>query len=244
VKRARHRSAGHWAHQRPFACASKQLKPIRWGAKRLLSGSGPRWSILGIPAGVPGLGRAFKKPAASPRGRRLQRRQRPATSPGGMNGRLVKAWAAAQAGKTPAAVEELRKAADRGFDRFFALPNEPSFAGIRNGPGFHALVLDLAGKWIAMARVPGYDSQPAPRAHLLRGEYQAVVSTLERAVFVADRRTSSHARSSTTRAQNSRNRRLQAHLITRASPEARPPGRGRNTKPRTSPRAASASLLG
>jgi len=108
--------------------------------------------------------------------------------PDGMSGHMLKAQAAALKSDAPTAVAELYRAADLGFDRFLFLPTEPTFAAIRNDPGFRAFVSDLAGKWIGMARIRGYDSQPELRvwaqAHMLRGEYAEAVDRLERAAAV------------------------------------------------------------
>jgi len=108
--------------------------------------------------------------------------------PEGSTAQILRARSAAQAGDVAAAVAALRIAADRGLDRFTALEQDPGLAPIRNTPEFRALMREIAGRWIALARRRGYSTQPELRfmaiAHLTRGEYVEAVRALEAALAV------------------------------------------------------------
>ncbi len=106
--------------------------------------------------------------------------------PDGMNAHLLRARDAAVSNDKATAVAELRVAADRGFDLFVALPREPVFGGLRADPDFQALIVELAGRWIDLAKQRGYDSQPElvawAEAYAIRKEWAQAVERLERAV--------------------------------------------------------------
>lgn len=106
--------------------------------------------------------------------------------PDGMNAHLLLARDAAIANDKATAVAELRAAADTGFDLFVALPREPVFGALRGDPEFQALVTDLAARWIELAKLRGYDSQPElvawAEAYAIRKEWSEAVERLERAV--------------------------------------------------------------
>ena len=106
--------------------------------------------------------------------------------PEGATASFMRARRAAQDGDLERALEELRVAADRGIDRFMALPQDPGLAPLRDEPAFRELVKELAGRWIARARSRGYSTQPELRvlgiAHLQREEYVEAVAAFERSL--------------------------------------------------------------
>lgn len=106
--------------------------------------------------------------------------------PDGSTAAFMRARRAAQDGEVDAAIGELRLAAERGVDRFMALPQDPGLSPIRDEPAFRDLVRELAGRWIARARARGYATQPELRvlgiAHLQREEYREAVKAFEAAL--------------------------------------------------------------
>lgn len=106
--------------------------------------------------------------------------------PDGATAHVLRARTAAQAGDVDGAVELLRGAVARGIDHFTALENDPGLAPLRGTPQFQALIREMAGNWIELARKRGYSTQPELRflaiAHLRRGEYAEAVAALEGAL--------------------------------------------------------------
>jgi hypothetical protein len=106
--------------------------------------------------------------------------------PDGGTAAFLAARSAAQQGDADLAVTHLRRAADRGIDRFMALRDDPGLAPIRDSPEFAGLMYDMAGRWIELA---GRRDDPSPaelrvmaQAHVVRGEYDQARALLERAV--------------------------------------------------------------
>jgi tetratricopeptide (TPR) repeat protein len=106
--------------------------------------------------------------------------------PEGGTAQILRARSAAQLGDVETAVAALRIAVDRGLDRFTALEQDPGLAPIRDAPEFRALIREMAGGWIALAKRRGYSTQPELRfmaiAHATRGEYAEAVRALEAAL--------------------------------------------------------------
>jgi len=106
--------------------------------------------------------------------------------PDGGTAAFLAARSAAQQGDAPLAVTHLRRAADRGIDRFMAVRDDPGLAPIRDSPEFDRLMYDMAGRWIERA---GRREDPSPaelrvmaQAHVVREEYDQARELLERAV--------------------------------------------------------------
>ena len=63
---------------------------------------------------------------------------------------------------------------------------DPAMAPIRGTPAFNAVVREIAGRWLALARERGYSTQAELRtmghAHWVREEYAEAVEVLERAI--------------------------------------------------------------
>jgi len=106
--------------------------------------------------------------------------------PDGLSASLLRARRAAQSGDAAGAAEALKRAADLGFDSFFALDNEPALQGVRQDPRVRAAVGNMAGRWIEIARRRGYSTphelQLWAQAHALRGEWAEAIAVLERAL--------------------------------------------------------------
>jgi tetratricopeptide (TPR) repeat protein len=106
--------------------------------------------------------------------------------PEGGSAAFLAARRAAQQGDAAAAVVALRKAADRGIDRFTMVMNDPGLAPIRDTPEFRALLYDMAARWIERAAQREDPSAPDLRgmahAHILREEYAEAEALLERAL--------------------------------------------------------------
>jgi hypothetical protein len=111
--------------------------------------------------------------------------------PEGGTAAFLAARSAAQQGDAEAAVEHLRRAADRGIDRFMVLRNDPGLAPIRDSPEFVQLIHDMAGRWIERA---GSREDPSPaelrviaQAHMIREEYDRAEVLLEQALRAGGR---------------------------------------------------------
>jgi hypothetical protein len=106
--------------------------------------------------------------------------------PNGSSAAILRARSAAQRGDVAGAVAALRVAAERGLDRFTALEQDPGLAPIRHTPEFRALMREMAGGWIELAKRRGYSTQPELRfmaiAHSTRGEQEEAVAALEAAL--------------------------------------------------------------
>jgi len=106
--------------------------------------------------------------------------------PEGGTAAFLAARSAAQQGDAKLAVEQLRRAADLGIDRFMALRNDPGLAPIRDSPEFVRLIHDMAGRWIERAG-SREDLSPAElrviaQAHMIREEYARAEELLEQAL--------------------------------------------------------------
>jgi hypothetical protein len=106
--------------------------------------------------------------------------------PEGGTASFLRARRFAREGDIEAAVAELRRASERGIDRFLVLESDPGLAPIRSEPAFRELIRELAGRWIELARRRGLRTQAELRmlglAHLQRGELDAAVAAFERAL--------------------------------------------------------------
>jgi tetratricopeptide (TPR) repeat protein len=106
--------------------------------------------------------------------------------PDGGTAHFLRARSAARSGDVEVAVAALREAAERGMDRFMALPHDPGLAPIRDEPAFRALVHEIAGLWIERARRRGYSTRSELRvlglAHYEREEYADAVAAYEAAL--------------------------------------------------------------
>jgi hypothetical protein len=96
---------------------------------------------------------------------------------------ILSARGAAQRGDASAAAIALRSAYDRGLDRFMAVRDDPGLAPLRNDADFHALIGQMAKRWIERARGRGYSTQPELRmlglAHMVREEFIEAVTAFE-----------------------------------------------------------------
>ena len=106
--------------------------------------------------------------------------------PDGLNANLLKARSAAQRGDALAAVYSLRRASERGFDRFQILLSDPGLGRVRETPAFQALIHDIAGIWLerSLAKAgstPG-DFRNRGLAHLVRSEYEEAMRSYETAL--------------------------------------------------------------
>jgi hypothetical protein len=108
--------------------------------------------------------------------------------PEGIAGSFLSARRAAASGDVDGVVVLIRRAADAGFDGWSQLDGDPGFAGVRNDPRFRALVHEVAGRWIAIARSRGASTRlelrALARAHAVRSEWPEAVDALERAKAV------------------------------------------------------------
>jgi hypothetical protein len=108
--------------------------------------------------------------------------------PDGGTAALLSARRSAQQGDAAAAVMALRRAADRGIDRFMAVRDDPGFVPIRETEEFRGLIREMAGRWIERARQREDPTAPELRvmahAHLVREEYAEAEKSLERALAV------------------------------------------------------------
>jgi hypothetical protein len=106
--------------------------------------------------------------------------------PEGGTASFLRARRAAQQGDVETAVAELRRASERGIDRFQVLESDPGLAPIRSEPAFRELLRELAGRWIENAQRRGVRTQPELRmlalAHLQRGELDQALAAFERAL--------------------------------------------------------------
>jgi hypothetical protein len=108
--------------------------------------------------------------------------------PDGGTAAFLAARSAAQQGDAAAAVLHLRRAADRGIDRFMALRDDPGLAPILDTPEFQQLMFDMAGRWIERASLRE-DPTPADlramaQAHVVREEYDLAEARLLQALRI------------------------------------------------------------
>jgi hypothetical protein len=106
--------------------------------------------------------------------------------PEGGTAAFLSARRAARQGDATAAVAALRRAADRGIDRFMVLRDDPGLASIRDTEEFRALLYEMAGRWIERAGRREHPTPPELRvmahAHLVREEVAEAEALLERAL--------------------------------------------------------------
>jgi hypothetical protein len=105
--------------------------------------------------------------------------------PDGLSASMLRARHAAQQGDVEGAVAAIRLACQLGFDDFALLDQDPGLEPVRHDPRFRAVVAEVAGLWIGLARIRGYATQlelrALAKAHAVRGEWPEAVSVLERA---------------------------------------------------------------
>ena len=108
--------------------------------------------------------------------------------PDGVGAHILRARSAAQAGDAQAAVAALQVVAERGFDHFMGVRDDPGLVPLRDDPAFRRVVRAMAGRWIERARRRGYATQPELRvlglAHLEREEHAEAVAALEASLRV------------------------------------------------------------
>jgi hypothetical protein len=104
------------------------------------------------------------------------------------NGRIAQvalARRAAMAGDPDTAIAALRRAWQRGFDRFEQLQIDPLLASLRQDPRYLALIYEMAEAWIDRISARTDPTQSELRslayAHVVRGERDAAIDALERA---------------------------------------------------------------
>jgi len=106
--------------------------------------------------------------------------------PDGGTAHYLRARRAARQGRFDEAVASLRLASDRGLDRFQTIQRDPAFAAMRSTAAFRSLIAELAGHWIARARVGPASTQPellaVAQAYRARGEDCDAVRILEQAL--------------------------------------------------------------
>jgi hypothetical protein len=106
--------------------------------------------------------------------------------PEGRTAEIVRARRAAQLGDADTAIAALRRAWERGFNRFEQLQTDPALAGLQGDPRFQALVREIAGWWVAQLSTLDDPTQLELRtlavAHLARGDRAAAIVALERAL--------------------------------------------------------------
>ncbi len=103
-----------------------------------------------------------------------------------LSANLLKARTAAQRGDALAAVYSLRRASERGFDRFQILLSDPGLDRVRETPAFQALIHDISGIWLERSvakagSTPG-DFRNRGLAHLVRSEYEEAMRSYETAL--------------------------------------------------------------
>jgi hypothetical protein len=112
--------------------------------------------------------------------------------PDGVAGNILRAKGAALAGDVDAVVAGLRRAAQRGFNRFQQLETDASWEAVREHPEFRAIVHEMAWRWIESGRRKPNPTQTELRvmahAHIARGEQEQALPLLERALEVGGAR--------------------------------------------------------
>ena len=114
-----------------------------------------------------------------------------ANFPDGKAANLMRAKQMALGGDVEAAVAALRRAQERGYNRFERLETDAAYAALRSDPRFRAVLSDMAATWIERGRHKQSPTQMELRsishAHLIRGEYAEALAVLERALDVGGR---------------------------------------------------------
>ena len=106
--------------------------------------------------------------------------------PDGGTAHYLRARRAAGEGNYDEAVASLRRASERGLNRFQSIGQDPAFAAMRSTSTFRSLIFELAGRWIEQAKIGSRSTQPelltVARAHLVRQETCEGMQTLELAL--------------------------------------------------------------
>lgn len=106
--------------------------------------------------------------------------------PEGLSASLIRARGAAQRGDAAGTAEALLRAAELGFDSFFAIDTGIGLEQVRQDPRVRAAIGEIAGRWIETARARGYsvprELQIWAQAHAARGEWAEAADVLERAL--------------------------------------------------------------
>jgi len=106
--------------------------------------------------------------------------------PEGKAGLIQTARRAALLGDAAGAVSALRRANERGYNRFEQVALDPGWSSVRDAPAFQELVREMAGQWIERIRAKAVITQPErrmlARAHIARAEIEAAAEELRRAV--------------------------------------------------------------
>ncbi|HME69552.1 MAG TPA: hypothetical protein VKM54_06750, partial [Myxococcota bacterium] len=106
----------------------------------------------------------------------------------GILGLVLRARSEAQRGDSDRAFAALGRMADRGFDGFSGIQNDPGLEPLRTDPRFDALVAKLADNWIRIVTTRREktlfqpDLETLAQAQLARGERQLAIETLHRAL--------------------------------------------------------------
>jgi hypothetical protein len=108
--------------------------------------------------------------------------------PDGVSANLLGAKRAAQSGDVDTAVAALRRAHQRGFNRFEQLARDPSLAPIAEHARFKAVISEIALGWIESIATRAEPSQGelrmVARAHVVREEYREASEVLRRALEI------------------------------------------------------------
>jgi tetratricopeptide (TPR) repeat protein len=106
--------------------------------------------------------------------------------PNGANASYYRALLAAQRRDAETAVAELRAASQKSLGYMARFSADPRFEPIAREPAFHALIDEIAGRWIEFSRTRGLETQTWLRstgqAHRVRGEYREAIDCFERAL--------------------------------------------------------------
>jgi tetratricopeptide (TPR) repeat protein len=106
--------------------------------------------------------------------------------PDGRAAQLLRARRAAAEGDAPAAIAGLERLAERGFDQFLMLRDDPAFARLAGSPAFRAAQQRIAGNWIRVASARRRHVQQELRtlalAYQTLGDLETAAQTYERAL--------------------------------------------------------------
>jgi len=106
--------------------------------------------------------------------------------PDGGTAHYLRARRAAGQGKHGEAVASLRRASDRGMNRFRLIQRDPAFVAMRSTAPYRLLIFELAGRSIDRAQIGPQSTQPellaVAQAHRVREETCEAIRTLEQAL--------------------------------------------------------------